>query len=586
MEKREILQSVPLFRTGRAFPRADLAGRSPQPGHASSPPQGFPLALPARQTRTQSSACFGRAGLASLLLAPALLALAAGSALAQAQPTCLDSRLRAEVVASGLPSGIDDLASAIVLLDERTALVAIRTDGSIHRIDLPALSLYNIPPVPARLGPTVVDLDIITRTPGDGQSEYGVQGLTLDPNFPSTPYIYIRYDHSLVEGQDSPQADLNDLTLNADSVVERFIWDPSGNNGAGSLTFDARLWSSPMVSKLHHGGQAVFGPDGNLYIPIGNQQVVVGRSMNTNTDVFFQAGCIHRVTPDGSTPADNPFVNSGVPGTERWFAYGYRNPFGAAFDPGYTGPEGSLWVMDNGEDTYDELNRVPRSANGGWQRIAGPSTHPRQTGSITDLIQTPGNPDSFYVEPKYSWYQTIGVTGVRFLYGSVLGPAFDDWVLTANYNTPFLFRFILNEARTDIVVQNPGLRDLVDDRVPSNRNPIGTESAETLLCRGVGAPFSGSIAIASSPRLRIPYILTADGRIIRLTRTCWADVASGSGDPGADSVVDGSDFVAYINAFTNSEPLADISSGEEPGPDGVIDGNDFVTFVISFSMGC
>jgi hypothetical protein len=524
--------------------------------------------------------------LLSRFVLPAAVLAAAG--VAAAQPTVTDGRLKAEVVATGLPTGIDNLVAAMVMLDERTGLLCYRATGQIRRIDLPGLSFGPVAPVTA--GPLVADLDIIARTPGDGQSEYGVQGIVTDPGFPTVPYIYIRYDASPTPGVDTPQSAFAEFTLPSpqNSVVDRFIWDPSGNGGVGSLAFDRRIHTADTMSRYHHGGPPVFGPDGTLYIPLGDNRLSFNRAFNNEPSVQFQAGVIHRINADGTVPADNPFpvAISGWPGTEKWFAYGFRNIFGTAIDPWSTAPGGGLWVTENGEATYDELNYVPRSANGGFTDIAGPTGHPRQTGNINGLIQTPGEPGSFYIEPKFSWYQTTGVTGLAFLAGSALGPAFDSRILVANYNTPFLYWFELNASRTALVLRHPGLQDAVDDRLPSNQNPTGTESAETLLGRGFGTPFSGGVLIAQTPRLRVPLVVTADGRIIRVTRRCWADVAAPGLTPGADGTIDGDDFIAFINAFAIGEALADLASGGEPGPDGTVDGDDFITFINGFAAGC
>ena len=61
---------------------------------------------------------------------------------------------------------------------------------------------------------------------------------------------------------------------------------------------------------------------------------------------------------------------------------------------------------------------------------------------------------------------------------------------------------------SELVLRHPGLQDTVDDRLPSNQNPTGTESAETLLGRGFGTPFSGGVLIAQTPRLRVPLVGT------------------------------------------------------------------------------
>jgi len=66
---------------------------------------------------------------------------------------------------------------------------------------------------------------------------------------------------------------------------------------------------------------------------------------------------------------------------------------------------------------------------------------------------------------------------------------------------------------------------------------------------------------------------------------CLADLAGGP-TGGPDGIVDGNDFVAFINAFAASDPLADVAGGPTGGPDGIVDGNDFVAFINAFSAGC
>jgi glucose/arabinose dehydrogenase len=94
-------------------------------------------------------------------------------------------------------------------------------------------------------------------------------------------------------------------------------------------------------------------------------------------------GVIIRLNDDGSTPTDNPFfkaaasVGSGVGANlqevraniQKIFAYGVRNSFGLAFEP----KSGNLWDEQNGDDSFDELNRIDAGANLGWIQFMGPS---------------------------------------------------------------------------------------------------------------------------------------------------------------------------------------------------------------------
>src|SRR6185503_6086676 len=84
-------------------------------------------------------------------------------------------------------------------------------------------------------------------------------------------------------------------------------------------------------------------------------------------------GFILRLNDDGSTPTDNPFSQSGFPteaqaNVRKLFAYGVRNGFGLGFDP-YSG---NLWDQENGDDAFDEMNRITAGSNNGWVQTMGP----------------------------------------------------------------------------------------------------------------------------------------------------------------------------------------------------------------------
>src|SRR4029453_4795714 len=94
-------------------------------------------------------------------------------------------------------------------------------------------------------------------------------------------------------------------------------------------------------------------------------------------DNAHQTGVILRLNDDGSTPGDNPFFNASTPLTgeaaanvKKVFAYGVRNSFGMAIDP----LSGNLWTQENGDDAFDEINRVTPGFNGGWIQAMGPGS--------------------------------------------------------------------------------------------------------------------------------------------------------------------------------------------------------------------
>ena len=153
----------------------------------------------------------------------------------------------------------------------------------------------------------------------------------------------------------------------------------------------------------HHGGEIQFGPDGKLYWAMG---------MNTNNPNSQNLSNIHgkilRLNPDGTAPADNPFVDT--PGAiPQIYAYGLRNPFRFTFTP-----DGQLLAGDVGGDAWEELNIVTRGrqlrlATGGGAvrqlRVRQPDLHamrtplpPAKAGSITAVMVYTGStfPDDYH----------------------------------------------------------------------------------------------------------------------------------------------------------------------------------------------
>ncbi|MER3407746.1 MAG: quinoprotein glucose dehydrogenase, partial [Nitrososphaera sp.] len=103
----------------------------------------------------------------------------------------------------------------------------------------------------------------------------------------------------------------------------------------------------------------------------------------------------------GAPVSDNPFYGDDER-LARYYAYGIRNSFGMDFDP----LTGTLWMTENGPDSYDEINVVRPGFNSGWHKLTGPMG--RWPGMTEDsLMQLQG---SHYQDPVFSWKQPVGVT--------------------------------------------------------------------------------------------------------------------------------------------------------------------------------
>ena len=109
----------------------------------------------------------------------------------------------------------------------------------------------------------------------------------------------------------------------------------------------------------HFGGRIVEGPQGHLFLTIGDRG-----DPDTAQDVGNHNGAVIRINRDGSVPADNPFVNQPGAQPEIW-SWGHRNPQGATLDAA-----GQLWINEHGARGGDEVNRVQKGANYGWPVIS------------------------------------------------------------------------------------------------------------------------------------------------------------------------------------------------------------------------
>ena len=168
-------------------------------------------------------------------------------------------------------------------------------------------------------------------------NEMGLLGVAVHPEFPSEPWVYAYYS----DAEDGMNR-LVRFRAVGDVAVER----------------QDLLDLLPTTFGWHNGGDLAFGPDGMLYVTVGEGHLSV-RAQDPNE----LGGRILRLDPDGSVPPDNPFGSD-----NPTFALGIRNSFGICFDP----VSGDLWGTDNGPDRDDEVNLVEPGANLGWPSQLGP----------------------------------------------------------------------------------------------------------------------------------------------------------------------------------------------------------------------
>ena len=185
--------------------------------------------------------------------------------------------------------------------------------------------------------------------------ERGLLGVAFDPHFPLNHFIYLYYT---VPGTPAHNR-VSRFAANGDVVVP------------GSEVVLLEL-NSLSTATNHNGGALHFGPDGNLYIAVGDN--AKGSNSQNLSNLL---GKILRIAPDGTIPPDNPFVQSTTARHEIW-AFGLRNPF--TF--GFRGTTNFMYINDVGQATWEEINLGQAGANYGWPATEGPTTNPAYTSPV------------------------------------------------------------------------------------------------------------------------------------------------------------------------------------------------------------
>lgn len=284
-------------------------------------------------------------GLKIILILAFGLVLSVSGVFAQEFP---DYNLKVETVAENLqvPWAIAFSPDGRIFFTERDGSVRIIKDGIL--LQEPALTL-NV-----------------------GRVEGGLLGLALDPEFEKNHYVYLYYTYSEL--------------LTTYNKVSRFTENDN------KLSAEFVLIDKIPGAAVHDGGRLRFGPDNMLYITTGDAANAV-----LAQDLRSLAGKVLRINPDGTIPADNPFLGSAV------YSYGHRNPQGLDWEP----TTGKLVVAEHGPSgergfAHDEINIVEAGKNYGWPNIVGDQSDPKYISPLFHTGDTAWAPSgaSFYNSDK------------------------------------------------------------------------------------------------------------------------------------------------------------------------------------------
>jgi aldose sugar dehydrogenase len=363
------------------------------------------------------------------------------------QPKLQDPNLKVELVYE-----IPNFPTNMAFIGPDDILLLSKNDGKVMRIK-----------DGKNLGP-VLTINVT------GKDEMGLLGIAVDgqnrdqnnKNSTISRNVFLYYGHCSIQ-------------TNCNNYVYKYDW----------IQVEGNLLNPQLLLKLpglpgpsHVGGEIAIGPDGYLYLTIGDhlssKQFNKDKKYNTRAQNYAdgveadgRAGIL-RITQDGK-PVGNGTIGSTYP-LSLYYAYGIKNSFGIGFDP----LTGNLWDTENGPSFGDEINLVAPGFNGGWAKVQG-FWKVSETGEKMEMVVGTTNTTTLpsglvdfggkgkYSDPKLVWDRTVAPTALVFLNSTKLGSQYYNDMFVGALENGRLFHFKLNDNRTELSLPSSTKGKILDD---------------------------------------------------------------------------------------------------------------------------
>jgi glucose/arabinose dehydrogenase len=378
-----------------------------------------------------------------------------------------------------------------------------------------------------RPGSTTADVVSNLSTLGLSSSgERGVLGIAFDPQYATNKRVFIYYTAT------SPATHnrISRFTVNDTDPTDYFFNGPNiGGTDAGTtgtptqtVIFDLDNLSA---ATNHNGGAIHFGPDGKLYVAVGENANPAHAQTLSNV-----LGKILRMNSDGTAPSDNPFFSSTTGKQQTIWALGLRNPFTFAFQPG----SGRMFINDVGQNTWEEIDDGIAGSNYGWPSIEGNQGTP------------PTSPGT-YRGPLYAYSHGSGpLQGFAITGGAFYNPAIQQF--PSEFAGDYFFADFVNDWINVLDVGSGNVTPFATGASGAVDLRVANDGSLYYLARNFGQVFRVN---SSSPPTQFP----------------WHN-AQFAVDVDADGEVAGIDALEIINRINaiGPGPLAPPSVGNSPPP--------------------
>ena len=317
-----------------------------------------------------------------------------------------ESTVNLDIIAEGFNSPIyltnaDDSSNRLFVVDQIGKIFIIENNELLSQ---PFLDITE----------KIVELDVT-------YDERGLLGLAFHPNYIDTGKFYVYYC--------TPKTGSN---INHETLLVEY--QVSENPNIADTSSEKIIYKIDQPEANHNGGQLLFGPDGYLYLGLGDgggagdQHGTIGNGQDINTVL----GSIIRLDIDSgdpyAIPPDNPFVN--IEGLDAIYAWGFRNPWRFSYD----NIRNEFFIADVGQDEWEEINILNAPGNFGWRILEG--THPYDL-SLADEL---GIDITTLQSPIHEYSHNLGrsITG-GYVYRGTENPKLYGKYIFGDWSSSFVF---------------------------------------------------------------------------------------------------------------------------------------------------